>query len=140
MSETIESQIYSALKTKLQELVSSGVLAKVFEGFEENLSDVYPAVYIDVVSHGFEAITPNKDEFRMEVDLEVECFNEEYSLGKEEARKVVMQIRDHLVADRTLSNTADVLHVESHDFEAEAYPDGYLFHGTISVEIVRWMV
>jgi len=135
----IEQTMFSALVDKLKELVTDGTVNDVIVGFEEDYPDDYPVIYVEIADESFEAVTPNKDQYVMSLDVVVEHFDSDYREGQERVREVAMRVYEKLVNDRTLSDAVDVLNVTNFDTEVTALPDGFLFEKTLSVDMIKWL-
>jgi len=135
----IEGEMFDALCTKLQELVTNGTLVDLIIGFDELIPDDFPVAYVEIADERFEAVTPNKDQYVMEVDVTVEHFDEEYRIGQQKIRQIAMKVYEQLTSDRQLGGDVDICNVESFETEVEMLPDGFLFHKTLTVTLTRWL-
>jgi len=141
MTEVYEiiDDMYDALKSKLDELVTDGTLQEVIEGFREELPSSYPVVYLQIADQRLEEATVSKDTVILEADVVVESFSaSSHGIGMKEARDLGWKVYSKLVEDRTLGGNVDYSRITQEEIETEMYPDGYLFHVNIYVELHKW--
>ena len=135
-----EQNMFDALVSKLNELVSDGVFKEVIVGFQEDYPNEFPVIYVEILDERFEPATVNKDDYIVEVGVVVETFNEDYQEGQEQIRELAMRVYEKLISDRTLGGDVDVLNVEAMDTTSEAVPDGFIFDKGLTVTLSRWLI
>jgi len=130
--------VVDALKAKLEELKTAGVLKNVVLG-EERLENAYPVAFILPKPYVVKEGVPGLEEHPIAVDVLAVHWDYSFEAGLKKAVDAAADCRDKLYEDRTLGKTCNDLFVKSFGPSVEKQKDAKgskKFHFTSMLDTV----